>query len=535
VNPFYLFVVFALLASGPPTTEQPLRIRHIYINNLGVFDSQHPEFRWFGFRFANRLHVKTRQSFIRNELLLSEGDLLIQDLIRESERNLRRYRFLTEVSIKPQRVSNDEVDLSVNTEDQWTTKPSFSWGKTRGARTMDLGIEEENFLGLGRTVGVRFEKTAEREGFSARYLDPRFINTRMRLNLQYSNLSDGHKLNYGLLQPFYSQDSKWSYGLAGGDSRRLQHFYYKGTDAAALENVERFASFDLVRAWGERYKRNKVGFSLGYSQLFFPSTVIFDEDAAATDEIQQNLDPDEKELFNIGFNSVRDRQKFAKFYYLDNFGRTEDLPYGTLAGISIIHSNNNSGHDFVTGSVSGRYTFQKSSQHYFVSDAVFSVRREAGEWNNRISQFSSRYYFQSGAKHFGLFRSPRQTFAANLSSTLTRDMDAPFQLSLGEDEGLRGYPFREFTGSNRALLNFEYRIFLPWENRFFGISVVPFSDSGYVWNPEYNFGTSAGIGLRIGFKKYGRTRVLRIDYAFPLVNGHGGSISISSGQAFDIL
>jgi hypothetical protein len=535
VNPFYLFVVFAVLTSEPQTTEQPLRIRHIYINNLGVFDLEHPEFRWFGFRVANRLHVKTQDSFIRNELLLSEGDLLLPDLVRESERNLRRYRFLTEVSIKPLRVSNDETDVYVNTEDQWTLKPSLSWGKTRGTRTLDIGIEDENFLGLGRTVGIRFEKTAEREGVSARYADPRFFNSRMRLNLQYSNLSDGHKLNYGLVQPFYSQESKWSYGLSGGDSNKLQHFYYKGTDAAALQNVERFAGLDLIRAWGERYHRNKVGLTFGYSQLLFPSTVIFDEEAASTEEIQQNLNPDEKELYNIGFNSVRDRQRFAKFQYLDNFGRTEDLPYGTLAGIAIVHSNNHSGHDFVTGSASGRYMFQKNSRQYFVSDAVFSVRREAGEWNNRIIQFSSRYYFQRGTKHFGLFRSPRQTFAANLSSTLTRDMDAPFQLSLGEDEGLRGYPFRAFTGSNRALLNFEYRVFLPWENRFFGISVVPFSDTGYLWNPEYNFGTSAGIGLRIGFKKYGRTRVLRIDYAFPLVNGSGGSVSVSAGQAFDIL
>jgi hypothetical protein len=70
------------------------------------------------------------------------------------------------------------------------------------------------------------------------------------------------------------------------------------------------------------------------------------------------------------------------------------------------------------------------------------------------------------------------------------------------------------------------------QNRFFGICLVPFSDPGYA--RKYNFGTSAGIGIRIGFKKYGRTRVLRIDCAFRLANGYGGSVSISSGQSFDI-
>jgi outer membrane protein assembly factor BamA len=532
---FPLFLAFTILTAGQPSPEQPLRIRHIYVNNLSVFDLQHAEFRWWGFRLTNRLHLKTRESFIRNELLLSEGDLFQADLLRESERNLRRYAFLTEVSIKPDRVSNEEVDLSVNTEDQWTTKPSFSLGKTRGARNVTIGIEEENFLGLGRTVGVRFEKDKEREGFSAKYGDPRFLNSRLKLNLGYSNLSDGHRLNYGINQPFYSQEARWSYGMQGGDTKRLQHFYYRGTDAAAVENVERFASLNLIRAWGERYKRNKVGVSLGYSQALYPSSVVYDEEAAQNEEIQKNLNPDEKELFNIGLNIVRDRQKFSKFYYLDNFGRTEDLPYGTLAGFSVVHSNNDSGLDFVTGSVSGRYSFQRANKQYFVSNALFSVRRQDEKWNNRFMDLSGHYYLQNSAPKFGIIKSPRQTIAANLSATWTADMDAPFQLSLGEDEGLRGYPFREFTGQNRALLNLEYRIFLPWENRFFGVSVVPFTDSGYVWNPEYNFGSSIGMGLRIGFKKYGRTRVLRIDYAYPLVNRKIGSISISAGQAFDVL
>ncbi len=387
--------------------------------------------------------------------------------------------------------------------------------------------------------GLEFgtKKAPERDGFSGTYADPRFFNTRLRLNLRYAHFSDGHRLNYGLTQPFYSQDTKWSYGIDGSDLRRLQHFYYRGTDAAALENVARGGAFQLIRAWGERYHRNSVGFILGYSQSLYPSTLIFDTEAAQQEEIQRNLDPQEQELFNVGIHATRDRQKFVKFYYVDNFGRTEDLPYGTHAGFSIVRSNDGRGSDFVTGSVHGRYTFHRDAKQYFVSFAGLSLRREGSEWNNWISEYLLRYYLQGSTTNFGFFKSPKQTLAANLAATITADVDAPFQLSLGEDEGLRGYPFRDFTGLNRVLLNLEYRILLPWENRLVGITVVPFSDSGYVWNPNYNFGTSVGVGLRIGFKKYGRTRVLRIDYAYPLVNSEGrsGSFSVSAGQAFDIL
>ena len=528
---------FTLLILTSYTQPEPdLRIRQVYVNNLGVFDSQHEEFQWWGFRFLNRVHIKTNQKFIRNELLLKEGDLLIPDLMRESERNLRRYTFLTDVTLRSKRVNNEEVDLYVRTEDQWTTKPTLSWGQTKGSRTFDIGLEEENFLGLGKRVGFRYEKTPERDGFSTLYGDPRFLNTRMRLNVRYDHLSDGHRLNYGLTQPFYSQEARWSYGFDGLDSRRLSHYYYRTIDAAALETVERRGNFDLTHAWGERYQRNRFGVRLGYSHLFYPSVLILDEVAAQEDEIQRNLKPDERELFNTGILMVRDRQRFVKFYHLDNFGRTEDLPFGTHSGFSVVHSSDRNGHDFITTNLHGRYTIHRDANQYFVSAAGFLVRREGGEWNNWVTEFLLRYYNQNDSSFFGFFQKTKHTIAVNFATTMTADMDVPFQLSLGEDEGLRGYAFREFTGMNRALLNLEYRMMVPWQSRLVGISVVPFVDAGYVWNPDYHFGSSVGIGLRIGLKKYGRTRVLRIDYAYPLVErGRGASVSVSAGQSFEVL
>ena len=180
---------------------------------------------------------------------------------------------------------------------------------------------------------------------------------------------------------------------------------------------------------------------------------------------------------------------------------------------------------------------QQTASRYMVGYAGFLVRREAGEWNNWVSEFLFRYYHQRSSPFPAFSERSKHTFAMNFSTILTADMDAPFQLSLGEDEGLRGYAFREFTGQNRSLLNLEYRMLVPWQHRLVGVSIVPFVDSGYVWNPNYQFGTSVGIGLRIGFKKYGRTRVVRIEYAYPLVenNGKGGSFSISTGQAFEVL
>jgi hemolysin activation/secretion protein len=149
----------------------------------------------------------------------------------------------------------------------------------------------------------------------------------------------------------------------------------------------------------------------------------------------------------------------------------------------------------------------------------------------------------------GKFVFPRQTIAANLSATLTKDVDAPFQISLGEDEGLRGYTFKSFTGQNSVLFNVENRIFTPIDFRIFAVGLAGFLDAGYVWYSDEtlhfkDFGVSVGVGLRIALKKSQSARVIRVDFAVPLhketgafteSNQKGYSISVHSDQIFRVI
>lgn len=542
-----LLILFILL-SLPLYSEEKVnlksgnfRIRNIYFRNLDVFDPVHKEFQSSLFRVANGLHVKTRKSFLRNELLLREGDVASRDLIRESERNLRRYAFLTDVSIDVLRVDQDEVDLYVNTEDQWTTTVDLSMGKTRGYRSFDIGFQEENFLGFGRRVGLKYERNNERDGVRGSFLDSHFLNTRLRFNLKFAHLSDGYRNLVVLDQPFYSRSARWSYGIAFDQLKKKQHFYYRGIDAAALELNQHLAHVRIARAWRKQDRRMLFGMSAGYGESLFPAIAeILDQNAGYQKEVQRNLNPEDRRTLNFGLHLDGEWQQHERFSYLDQFGKTEDLPIGFFGSVALTRSQNEIGADYVTGAISGRWTFQRSLSQFFVSQASFQVRRQSGTWNNMIADLSARYYFQTGKANFGFFKSPRQTFVLNVSTTLTRNVDLPFQLSLGEEEGLRGYTFRNFNGLNRALLNFEDRIFTPWQNRLLGIGFVSFLDAGHVWSKNSSsdsFGSSVGVGVRLAFKKFQRTKILRIDFAYPFVNAPSKriSISIKSGQFFNIL
>jgi outer membrane protein assembly factor BamA len=514
-----------------------LVVREIHIRNLDVFDPYHEEFRSWPFRFLNRFHAKTRTSVIRRELLFQEGDLLDQDLLDESERNLRSFSFLTDVSVEAIPVNESEADVIVHTEDQWTTNPKISFGQSGSDRTLDFGIEESNFLGLGKLVSMQYSQDPEREGFMGRYVDSRMLNTRLHLDARFSTLSDGYSHLLALQRPFYSQDSRWSFAVVMDQSKRDENLYYQGINAAAVESTTQIAALSITQAWGERYRRNFLGLNFSYEESLYPTVKILDSDAAEQEEIQRNLNPEEKRTVSTAAVLQVHREEFTRAYYLDHFGKTEDLPYGSRTEFAAGYARNQLGSDFISLAWSGRWAIYRLESDYFITQAQATVRRQGGEWNNWIANFSSRYYHQKKNMNLGFFRATHYTFALNFSGTFTGELDIPYQVSLGGNDGLRGYDYKALTGEHRLLVNMEHRFFTPWDNRFAGIGIVPFVDAGTVWGADsYQYGISAGIGLRIAFKKYGRTKLIRIDYAYPLVNRNGsGSISISSGHMFNVM
>lgn len=101
---------------------------------------------------ANRLHVQTRESLIRRELLFEEGDCLDPLRISESERLLRAHRFLESVEIQTERRRDGRVDVTVATRDDWTLRvePRFHLGG--GFSVSGVSLAERNLGGRGGSV-----------------------------------------------------------------------------------------------------------------------------------------------------------------------------------------------------------------------------------------------------------------------------------------------------------------------------------------------------------------------------------------------
>ncbi|MEY3337293.1 MAG: hypothetical protein RL245_285, partial [Pseudomonadota bacterium] len=108
------------------------KIGTVTVRVLDVFDTHRPDENIWAFRTANRLHLNTRESTVRDRLLFSEGELYQGRLLQESERLLRDARYLYDASVTPIRYRDGIVDIEVVTRDVWTLNPGVSFGRKGG-------------------------------------------------------------------------------------------------------------------------------------------------------------------------------------------------------------------------------------------------------------------------------------------------------------------------------------------------------------------------------------------------------------------
>src|SRR5258708_4411883 len=132
----------------------PLRIGRITIHRKNIFETGTKWDHVFPYSLANKVHVVTKESFIRRELLFKEGDPYDPAVVEESERILRGRSLLRFVKITPQPPVNGIVDVLIETDDVWTTSIDISYGLAGGKQTYNAGFLERNFLCQGQRVGA---------------------------------------------------------------------------------------------------------------------------------------------------------------------------------------------------------------------------------------------------------------------------------------------------------------------------------------------------------------------------------------------
>ena len=461
------------------------------------------------FRLANRLHIRTRDSTIRAQLLFATGQKYRPRLLAETERNLRQLPFIYDAHVVPVRYAHGKVEIAVITKDVWTLSPGINFSRTGGANNSSVELSDSNFLGRGKSLDFQHGRNVDRSSNTLEWSDPNVLGSRWTDALAYADSSDGRRRALDVEHPFYSLETRWSVSASAQQYQRAVSRYAYGNIGDQFEDSEHAyalsggVSAGLVRGWtrrwiaGAQYDRNEF--------LVDPTTSLSARVLPAAQTLAYPY---------VGFELIQD--DYRKTGDLNQIGRTEDLYFGLQAGVTVGYSTGAFGASqraiIVTGNA--RKGFQIDPDQQLFASADFRTRIEQGRARNLIADAAARYYWRW---------LPEWVLYAGVSGMATDALDPQAQLTIGGDSGLRGYPLRYEAGSSKALFTVEQRFYTDWfPFRLVRVGGAIFADAGRAWGPAIIGGNrpgmleDVGFGLRLGNTRSGLGNVLHIDFAFPL-------------------
>lgn len=157
----------------------------------------------------------TADNVLRQSVVQMEGSWLANQALETSKAQLSRLTYMEEVEFETIRIpgEDDKVDVEFNVKEQ--ASGSFNAGIGYGDATklsLQAGIQQDNFLGSGKRVGISVNTVSYQKSAQLTYLDPYFTIDGISLgaNIGYSEF-DGE--DFGLIQ--YSS-KRWSIGATLG-------------------------------------------------------------------------------------------------------------------------------------------------------------------------------------------------------------------------------------------------------------------------------------------------------------------------------
>src|SRR5258707_9666723 len=185
-------------------------IGKIDIDLRNIFDESDERERNGLFRLANRLHIRTKRSTIKAQLLFASGDKYAARKLAETERALRLLSYIYDARVVPVHYAGGKVDIKVITKDVWTLSPGLSFGRAGGSNSTNFNLQDSNFLGWGKGLEISHGSTVDLTSTSVDWTDPNVLGSRWTSDLTYADSSDGMRRSLKVARPFYSLDAPWS-------------------------------------------------------------------------------------------------------------------------------------------------------------------------------------------------------------------------------------------------------------------------------------------------------------------------------------
>jgi hypothetical protein len=501
--------------------------------------------------FLNHFHVQTREEIVLRELLFHIGDRYREDLVAESGRNLRSLFILSVARLVAVRGSApDRVAILVVTKDQWSLRlnTEFTLDQAR-LDFISFSFSEANVAGHNKTVAIDFALDPSRYTVGAAYSDPRIWGSRTALSIladtylarQHPRF-EGENLSLTIGRPLYSLRTKWAWQASFLYLSDIVRFFKGGELATIPIGEEQIpdvytrrlirGALDGTRSFGLTNKINlTAGFRVASTHYGLPANFPTNVTAAAKAAFIALL-PRSEDASGPYLSLSTFHANFIRLQDQNTFALSEDFRVGPSLALTVRYASHLFGFNSDFVELSGRF-----AETFFARDDLFTfalgaaARVQAGVLPDAlVVNEAVTASFHNATPRFGPFR----LHIAGSVELRNRDLDH-VRLTLGSDNGLRGYAPREFQGNDVYVVNVELRT-IPLNLWTLHVGAVVFYDGGDAPADLLHFGwhQDAGVGVRILIPQFNH-EVLRLDLAFPFEKGSGGyapRFSAAFGQAF---
>jgi len=511
-----------------------MKVQTIQVQVQNVFDPEIPSENYWPYRVANIIHIRTRAAVIRRQLLMRPGDIADPDLFDESERNLRALPFVKSANIQEIPRPSGDVDLVVKTQDTWTLKPQLNFGTQGNQSTFSTGIEEDNFLGYGKSVTVFYTKDQNGVSRELGYVDPQIGNTRLTLNTDFKDTSTGDEEHVNLQQPFYSLESRWSAGMMTDRVIGVQKVYQSGNEIN--EYTQRHLHLDPsvgMRLNDDPENVHRLTLRFRYTKDdYLPDSLTQPNSLPANNTLSGPL---------LVWNFIQ--SQFIKETFIDKAERVEDFNLGHQLTAETGYSGRAMGatDNSVPYSVNDGFGFGGEGQWFGLASLGLAGRYNTYASNQIGGRPLNTLYFGNLNVFGHLLSMFPLTGVAHMEATYLQNPDIQDFVQLGGDTGLRGYPVKAFTGDKSVLANLETRFYAPYEVLHLAyIGGAAFVDAGQVQPQGVGFNrrdlhADVGAGFRFALTRSTIGTVYRVDFAYavgPVQQTNRWVVSLTAGQGF---
>jgi surface antigen Omp85-like protein len=503
-----------------------LPIARVEIEARGIFDPV-PRGRLApGYRLANRLHVRTRASTLRDQVLFAPGERWSEARAKESERALRALDIFNHVRVRGAR-SGDSAVVTVLTRDAWTTSPEFSLERGGGRLFGSFQLAERNLLGRAQYVAIAYREEPTGISRSVHVADPGVAGTRVKLSAGASGGSVGTTRSVALGMPFYSEDAPLSFGISGEYASTKARLFDSGVEVARFDRRA-----DRVEAFvgrGTRYGRT-IGRVIG-SFLVWDRT--FGANVPAPGAPPEFGGGDERvRVRRFAIEGQLLRPAFVERRRVDQLDGVEDFDLGRSLGLAAGFSARSLG-----GSANEGYAGLRMGAGVEARRAGFgwfrlgmSSRLPAGP-REAMAQLDARWVNQA---------IPRHTLVLAALGAAGWRTERDFQLVVGGLNGLRAHAVNALAGDQLWRFNAESRWLIGREYlHVVSLGAAAFWDAARTWGPgsgDLAWQHDVGLGLRVSLPRSAVNRVARFDVAWPVSRSAQGLreavFSFGSSQAF---